>query len=186
MVLIGKQFTRLSDRFLNQDKEYIATLRLGIRTDSYDCEGKILEVSDYVPTEEQIFAVLEQFQGNILQIPPMFSAKKINGKKLYELARKGISVEREAKPVNVSIRFLSFEYPYLCLHVRCSKGTYIRSLADDIGKALGTFAHLTELSRTRCGPYHIAECVDGSFLSSPSTYPPFKLLSYEATYDHCL
>ncbi len=175
IMLVGKEYTRLSDRFLNQDKEYIATLRLGIRTDSFDCEGQVESSSDLVPTEQEILNVIPRFQGKILQTPPMFSAKKVQGKKLYELARKGISIEREAKEVELTIRILSYEYPYLSLHVQCSKGTYIRSLADDIGLALGCGAHLSDLTRTRCGPFHIGDCVEGSLLTQPGLLPLKRL-----------
>ncbi len=179
ILLVGKQFTRLSDRFLLQDKEYEATLRLGIRTDSYDCEGQILQESDYVPTLEEIQKVLETFQGDLLQTPPMFSAKKVKGKKLYELARKGIEIERAAVPVNVKITFLEYSYPFLKIRVACSKGTYIRSLGEDIGKALTCGAHLSDLMRTRSGPFHLADCFDGELLKTPDVLSslPFIPLS---------
>lgn len=177
ILLIGKECTRLSDRFLNQDKEYIATLHLGVRTDSYDCDGAIIQNSDLVPSEESIIEVLTRFQGTISQIPPMFSAKKVNGKKLYELARKGIEIERKAVQVTVTTTLLHYEYPYLSLHVDCSKGTYIRSLAEEIGLALGCGAHLSDLSRTRSGPFRIAECVDGTLLSDPACIPSLTLIS---------
>ncbi len=177
ILLIGKECTRLSDRFLNQDKEYIATLHLGIRTDSYDCDGAVIDKSDLIPSEESILEVLTHFQGTISQIPPMFSAKKVNGKKLYELARKGIEIERKAAEVTVTTTLLHYEYPYLSLHVDCSKGTYIRSIAEEIGLALGCGAHLSDLSRTRSGPFRITECVDGALLSDPACIPSLRLLS---------
>lgn len=164
VLLVGKEFTRLSDKFLTQDKEYEATLKLGIRTDSYDVDGNTVATSPYVPSEEEILKAIEAFQGNILQTPPMFSAKKVGGKKLYELARKGIEIERKAVPVHVKIDFLNYEYPFLKINVSCSKGTYIRSLAEDIGLTLGCGAHLTELNRTRSGPFLLSNCFDGNLL----------------------
>jgi tRNA pseudouridine55 synthase len=180
ILLVGKEFTRLSDRFLLQDKEYEATLKLGIRTDSYDCEGKILQESDYIPSLEEIEKVLETFQGDLMQTPPMFSAKKVKGKKLYELARKGIEIKRAANPVTVKITFLSYEYPFLRIRVACSKGTYIRSLAEDIGTSLTCGAHLSDLLRTRSGCFHLADCFDGTLLSTPDVLSSL-FLSYLLT-----
>jgi len=176
ILLIGKDYTRQSDRFLHQDKEYMATLHLGITTDSYDCEGKMLKQSSFVPSKEDILQTLSSFQGTILQTPPMFSAKKIGGKKLYELARKGIEIERKPQEVTVHIQFLSYNYPFLKIHVTCSKGTYIRSLAYDIGHLLGSGAHLSDLVRSRCGPFSLTDCMDGLQLFIPGA-SPFPLLS---------
>lgn len=167
VLLIGRAFTRLSNQFLNQDKEYEATIHLGVTTDTYDIEGAILQENPYQPCLEEIQQVLLQFQGSLLQTPPMFSAKKINGKKLYELARKGITVERKATPVTLSLEMLSYSYPYLHIRVACSKGTYIRSLAYDIGMALGCGAHLSRLTRTRSGSVMLSACCDGSRLMEP-------------------
>ncbi len=177
VLLIGKECTRLSDRFLNQDKEYIATLQLGSRTDSYDCTGIVTATSSLIPEENQIIKVIENFQGCIKQTPPMFSAKKVKGKKLYELARKGIEIERKEQDVTVTTQILHYEYPHLTLRISCSKGTYIRSMAEDIGLALGCGAHLSDLSRTRSGPFHLTECIDGNLLTDPSCIPTLNLLS---------
>lgn len=168
ILLVGAEFTRQSDSFLLKDKEYIAQMRLGISTDTYDCEGKILQQSTLVPMLEEIEAAVERFQGEIDQIPPMFSAKKQNGKKLYELARQGKEVERPAVKVNVSTQILSYAYPYLTLRVACSKGTYIRSIAHDLGCMLGCGGHLENLQRIRSGSFHLSECLDGSLLFAPS------------------
>jgi tRNA pseudouridine55 synthase len=164
LLLIGKKFTTLSNRFLNQDKEYVATLHLGITTDTYDTEGQVLQQSTDVPTLSQIQEALLKFQGTILQVPPMFSAKKVEGKKLYELARKGITIERQAVPVTLHINLIEYSYPYLTLKVQCSKGTYIRSLAYDLGVELGCGAHLCTLTRTRSGAFSLEECCDGARL----------------------
>lgn len=167
ILLIGREYTKLSDQFLNGDKEYLAELYLGKETDSYDCDGQELSSSDYIPSLEEIHSALNQFQGTIKQVPPMFSAKKIQGKKLYELARKGIEVERPAVDVQLQTTFVSYEYPFLRLKVQCSKGTYIRSIASDLGKLLKCGAHLSALERTRSGTVSIHSCLDGAILYMP-------------------
>lgn len=159
IMLIGKQFTRQSDQFLNLDKQYEAKLKLGSSTDTFDKCGKLTHKSGHIPTLQEIENVLAQFQGSQLQTPPMFSAKKIKGKKLYELARAGIEIERQPTKVTIKIQFVSYNYPYLDLIVDCSKGTYIRSLAHDIGLALNTYAHLEALRRTRIGTYTLENSI---------------------------
>ena len=159
IMLVGKEFTKKSDQFLNLDKQYKAKLRLGQATDTYDTEGKVTEECEKVPTLEEVEEVLTHFQGTIEQIPPMFSAKKVKGQKLYELARAGIEIERKAQQVHVTLQLDNYSYPYLDITVDCSKGTYIRSLGHDIGIALGTFAHLEALRRTRVGPYLLEEAI---------------------------
>jgi tRNA pseudouridine55 synthase len=168
VMLVGKQYTRMSDQFLCQDKEYIAKVHLGIITDTYDIEGQTIETSNVIPSLKNVKDAIEKFQGSILQVPPMFSAKKVNGKKLYELARNGVTIERTARQVHVKISFLSYEYPYLDIHVSCSKGTYIRSLAYDIGLYLGCGAHLAALQRTRSGSFLLEKCIDGALLQNPT------------------
>jgi tRNA pseudouridine55 synthase len=143
-------------RFLSDlDKEYVATLKLGERTDTLDAEGKVIEkVEDFSVSEEQIRNVLEGFKGIISQKPPMYSALKVQGKPLYKLARKGHVLERPERTVRIEeLSVLRYEPPFLELRVSCSKGTYIRSLGDDIGRALGVGAHITELRRTRTGSF---------------------------------
>ncbi len=164
ILLIGREFTRQADQFLMQDKEYEATVQLGTQTTTYDPEGEVVFQTDLVPTLCQIEAALTHFQGEILQTPPMFSAKKIGGKKLYKLARKGIEIERPKVIVKLQITLLSYAYPLLKLHITCSKGTYIRALAHDIGAHLGTGAHLQALIRLRSGPYTLKDCIDGNLL----------------------
>lgn len=168
ILLIGKKYTRLSDSFLHQDKEYRATVHLGITTDTYDSEGKITAEHAHVPLLADIETALFAFQGTILQTPPMFSAKKVGGKKLYELARKGITIQRQAVPVTIHTQLIRYVYPHLELHITCSKGTYIRSLAYDIGQQLGCGAHLSALTRTRSGTTTLQECCDGGQLLEPS------------------
>lgn len=167
VMLIGKQYTKLSDQFLASDKEYIATVRLGIETDTYDCDGQTIQENALAPTHEQIHQALQHFQGEIMQVPPMFSAKKKNGKKLYDLARKGITIEREPVPVTVATSLVRYEYPLIELRIACSKGTYIRSIAHDLGKLLGCGAHLNALQRVRSGKFLLEDCLDGTILDTP-------------------
>jgi tRNA pseudouridine55 synthase len=178
LLLIGRPFTRLSDRFMRQDKEYIARIVLGAATDTYDKEGKIVFQSDKVPTLDEIILALQQFQGTILQTPPMFSAKKIKGKKLYQLARKGITIERKSTPVTLSSRLIQYDYPHLDLKITCSKGTYIRCVAHDLGTILGCGAMLLELTRTRLGFFCLKDCLNGSLLHD------FNLIERHLHHDH--
>lgn len=159
VMLIGKEFTRKSELFLSSDKEYRATIQLGIATETYDLEGEITARSDKIPTLKEIELAIGAFQGEILQTPPMYSAKKVAGQKLYDLARRGIVIEREPVKVRIAIEFIQYNYPLLKLRVVCSKGTYIRSLAHDIGEFLGCGAHLFELTRTRSGSFLLGDCV---------------------------
>lgn len=169
VMLIGRSYTRLSDKFLTADKEYIAEVHLGISTDTFDCDGTEQMRSTQIPTLAEIESAVAYFQGEIDQIPPMFSAKKLNGKKLYELARQGKVVERQSVKVNVKTEILNYQYPKLEIAVVCSKGTYIRSIAHELGAMLGCGAHLTALRRTRSGNFRIENCLDGALLQS-NTY----------------
>ena len=153
VLLVGKQYTRLSDQLLCADKEYVAQVRFGIETDSYDCDGEVIKESPIVPSKEELEQVLAFFQGEIEQIPPMFSAKKQKGKKLYELARQGITVDRPSVTISLTTELIRYEYPFADIRVKCSKGTYIRSIAHDLGERLGCFGHLSALRRTRSGSF---------------------------------
>lgn len=164
VMLVGRSFTRLSDQFLGADKEYLARIQLGITTDTYDCDGEVTSRSELIPTLLELESGISKFQGEIEQIPPMYSAKKLNGKKLYELARQGKTVERAAVKLKVNTRLLSYEYPFVDIAVSCSKGTYIRSIAHDLGVLLGCGGHLVQLERTRSGTYTLEDCIDGSLL----------------------
>ncbi|MFA5248612.1 MAG: tRNA pseudouridine(55) synthase TruB [Patescibacteria group bacterium] len=161
IVGVGREATKRLDEFLKKDKEYEATLHLGVSTDTYDCEGKIL--NDYVGDKKnlkEIKKVVADFVGEQDQIPPMFSAKKINGKKLYELARKGIEVERKPSRIKIyKIKILKYSWPNLKLRIKCSSGTYIRSLASDIGGNLGCGAHLSALRRTAISKFSVKKAV---------------------------
>lgn len=158
---IGREATKRLSWFLTKDKEYIAKIRLGAVSDTYDREGRIVsrEVSEE-PSEKKVKKVLKSFLGQIKQYPPMFSAKKIKGKKLYELARKGVKAEIRPQRVEIyKIGFLSYKFPYLEIKVSCSSGTYIRSLAYDIGEKLSCGGYLEELCRTKIGEFELAEAV---------------------------
>lgn len=144
--------TKFSADLLDADKTYEAVLKLGVTTDSGDAEGQVTATATVNTEKAAILKLLPQFTGDIQQIPPMHSALKRDGRPLYELARKGIEVEREARAVTIhAIDLLDFAGDSLTLRVACSKGTYIRVLAADIGAALGCGAHLTALRRTRVG-----------------------------------
>lgn len=166
VMLIGKNYTTLSNRFLSQEKEYLAQVHLGIETDTYDAEGQEVSTSKLIPSLEAVQTVVESFQGEIEQIPPMFSAKKINGQKLCDLARKGKTVERQPVKLEVITELLDYSYPYIDLRITCSKGTYVRSIAHDLGQLLGCGAHLSSLTRTRSGSYRLSECFKGETLYS--------------------
>lgn len=168
VMLVGRRYTRLSDHFLCCDKEYVAEVYLGITTDTYDCEGAIIAQSSHIPTLANIQQALESFQGEIEQIPPMYSAKKIQGKKLYELAHQGQEVIRNPIKITVHTQLISYHYPYLELKVACSKGTYVRSLAYDLGNQLSCGAHLTNLRRVRSGQFCLRDCINETELLSPS------------------
>ncbi len=149
-------------RFLEGgEKEYRATIKFGVETDTYDAEGKVVAESDTSGVnEEMVLEALTQFKGKIQQIPPMYSAVKIGGTPLYKLARKGITVEREPKEVEISdIDVEEFTMPLLTMRITCSKGTYIRTLCHDLGSAVGCGAHLVALRRTRSGYFSIQDAI---------------------------
>jgi tRNA pseudouridine55 synthase len=154
--------------FQNKDKEYIATLKLGAESDTFDKEGKIVEKKvEKIPERKEVEEVLKSFLEEIEQIPPAFSAKKIKGKKLYELARKGIKVKPKPQKVKIyEISILEYKFPYLKIKVKCSGGTYIRSLANDIGKKLGCGSYVKELVRTKIGEFSLEKAIELSRLNS--------------------
>ena len=148
--------TRLCDMLTDRRKEYIATLRLGLMTDTQDISGKVLEEREVLVSPQEVRRVILSFLGDSMQIPPMYSALKVNGKKLYELAREGKEVERAARPITVyGIEVLQEEHPEYVFKVECSKGTYIRTLCHDIGEQLGCGAVMTKLIRSRVGEFEI-------------------------------
>ena len=150
--------TKAADMLTSADKSYTAVLELGKRTDTLDIEGSLLEQRPVDVTEEEIRAVIGEFKGEQYQLPPMYSAIKQNGRKLYELAREGKEVERTPRKINIySLDIRKIELPYIKIDVRCSKGTYIRSLCDDIGRRLGCGAVMTELRRTEAAGFKISQ-----------------------------
>lgn len=149
-------------RFLSDlNKEYSVRLKFGERTDTFDVTGRIIEKKDCPPLSvADISLVLSHFIGQIKQIPPMYSAIKIGGQQLYKLARKGVDIERPERKITIyRIDLINFEQPYLDLNISCSKGTYIRTLCDDIGNDLGVGAHMVSLERTRVGSFRIEDSV---------------------------
>jgi len=160
LVLLFGEATKFAGPLLDADKEYLATLELGIRTSTGDAEGTPLEERPVAVTRAQMEAVLERFRGAIEQVPPMHSALKRDGVPLYKLARQGRSVWRAARQVQIAeLELLGYEPPRAQLRIRCSKGTYIRSLGEDIGAALGTGAHLATLRRTAAGRFRLDQAV---------------------------
>lgn len=149
--------TRLAQFLMHADKEYEATMHLGSVTDTQDSQGEVLSRSGRLPgSQEEIRQVCAGFQGEQLQLPPMFSALKRNGQPLYKRARRGETIERQQRTITVyALEITAVEMPDVTMRVRCSSGTYIRTLCHDIGQALGCGAHLSALRRTRCGDFKI-------------------------------
>ncbi|MFV0528040.1 MAG: tRNA pseudouridine(55) synthase TruB [Lachnospiraceae bacterium] len=146
--------TKLCEMFTDKSKTYIATMRLGMVTDTQDTTGTVTGGTDAMPQEEMLRTVIESFVGKQMQLPPMYSAKKVNGKKLYEWARQGIEIERERAEVHFyKIEIRSVALPLVQLEVSCSPGTYIRTLCHDIGEVLGCGACMQDLVRTQVGPF---------------------------------
>ena len=174
--------TRKIEELQSGEKEYFATLAIGATTPSFDLETEIDAVypTEHI-TEQQIKKVLEEFKGEILQVPPVFSAVKVDGKRAYKYARHGKEPELKAKPVNIKeIEFIEFKDNLLKLRVVCGKGTYIRALARDLGLALDSGAHLKELRRTRVGNYKAEDCIKideavEKIQNSPLTFPDYYI-----------
>jgi tRNA pseudouridine55 synthase len=152
--------TKFAQDLLDADKTYETVVHLGITTNTGDTEGEVIATHAVDVSQAQIDVVLAQFRGDIAQVPPMYSALKRDGKPFYEYARAGITLEREARPVTIHLlEFVDFQAPYLTLRVRCSKGTYIRVLGEDIGAALGCGAHLNALRRIQVGDLLIDQAI---------------------------
>ncbi|WP_308389203.1 tRNA pseudouridine(55) synthase TruB [Acidithiobacillus sp. AMEEHan] len=161
LILLFGQATKVSDYLLNADKRYRATLRLGQETNTGDREGEVVASGRVDFDQAQLDAALSRFRGRISQIPPMFSAIKRDGQPLYRLARKGVEVEREARSVEIySLDLLSWVGDELILDIHCSKGTYVRSLAQDLGRLLGCGAHIRELRRISSGSFSLDAAYD--------------------------
>ncbi|MCQ2265913.1 MAG: tRNA pseudouridine(55) synthase TruB [Bacteroidales bacterium] len=162
LLLVFGNYTKLSNLFSGEDKTYEATIKLGMETDSMDMDGEIIHQAPYEHISiSDIREKLLSFVGETRQVPPMVSALKVNGKKLYQLARKGMEIEREPRSVFIhSITFGEIKPPYIDFSVSCSKGTYIRSLASDFGKKLGCGATLYKLNRIRIGNFFLEDAHD--------------------------
>ena len=160
-VCIGRA-TKIIDYIMDSEKVYEVTFKLGIRTTTYDLEGEVLEEKDTSHlSDDNILAVIKEFIGEYSQVPPMYSALKQNGVRLYELARKGIEVEREGRLINIyNIEDIKINNPYVSMKVTCSKGTYIRSLCYDIGEKLGVFATMTELNRSKTSVFEQSKSIN--------------------------
>lgn len=200
-VCLGKG-TKLCDMLTDRDKTYETVLLLGQSTDTQDVSGKVLERAEVIVSEEQACQAVESFVGDYAQMPPMYSALKVDGKKLCDLARAGKEVERKARPVKIyKIEILKMELPRVWLRVSCSKGTYIRTLCHDIGEKLGCHGCMERLLRVKAGPFRIEDSlrlsqveehrdagrldeiilpVDGMFME----YPEVRLLPGAAKYGY--
>jgi tRNA pseudouridine55 synthase len=172
VICAGRPATKMISKIMEGEKEYLATLRLGIETSTQDPEGDVTATKPVGSLSAPVVEMcLEKFRGEQLQIPPIYSALKHKGKPLYHYARKGIAIEKPPRRVNITTlertdtgAELNEFSPYLTIRVICSKGTYIRTLGADIGKALGCGAYLTALRRVRSGCFHIQDSVDGKYL----------------------
>lgn len=161
LILCTGKFTKRIDEIQGQEKEYTGIIRLGEITPSYDRETEVTETRDISHlTESDIRAAAQQFEGTIEQVPPVYSAVQVNGKRAYDLARKGKEVELKSRTITVNaFEITGIDGPEVMFRVVCSKGTYIRSLAHDLGQALGVGAHLTKLERTRIGEYRLEDAL---------------------------
>ncbi len=182
-ILIGRA-TRLASFLTNTSKTYRAEIKFGRATDTYDSSGDTTHEGDVSSLSIEIIeAALDQFRGTIEQVPPMYSAIKHQGKPLYHLARAGIEIERKPRQINISrFEIIDWHPPLLTVEVECSKGTYIRSLAHDLGQTLNCGAHLYNLVRTQTGPFHIGQSVTIDELAESSigsfVLPPDAILTY--------
>lgn len=174
------QGTRITEFLVDATKTYQAQVELGVTTDTYDASGKITQTQDPSRISQgQLESALASFRGLIQQTPPMYSAVKCHGKRLYELARAGIEVERESRPVKIyHLELLDWQPPIATIEVVCGKGTYIRSLAHDLGQDLGCGANLKNLTRLRCGSFNIKDAVSLPQLEDAFHYGYWQHLVY--------
>lgn len=194
LIILINQGTKLFPFIMSKEKRYLATIFLGIETDTFDCTGEIVSKKD-VPCvdEEYIKRKLNDFIGLLEQTPPVFSAIKQNGVRAYRLARKGIDIKLKKRAVHIyDIRLISWSYPELSIEVRCSPGTYIRSLAVDISRSLGTCGHLKKLRRLSCGPFQVDQAISITagvtkeflkkrIISLVDALPDFRTISVDAS-----
>lgn len=164
LVCLGNA-TKLCDIITDRTKEYEAEMLFGVTTDTQDISGKVIKTSDVIPSDEEMKKAIEKFSKSYMQLPPMYSALKVNGKKLVDLAREGVEVDRKKRLVNIySLEVLELKYPKAKLRVKCGKGTYIRTLCHDIGESLGCGASLTSLIRTEVSGFRAENAVTLSTL----------------------
>jgi len=161
IMLVGK-CTKMFSKFANFDKEYLGVLKLGEVTTTGDSQGEVTEKKEYKDIkQEKIEEVFSSFIGEIDQVPPMVSALRVKGKRLYELARRGITVERAPRKINIiSLEILKIDFPLIEFRVHCSKGTYVRKLAEDIGEKLSCGAHMVKILRLSIGPFDLEKAVN--------------------------
>lgn len=184
IVLLGSS-TKIAPFLEVMDKKYLATLKLGAKTNTGDLTGEIIETKP-IPelTKDKISEVLNSFLGEQIQVPPMFSALKVNGKELYKYAREGKEIERKERKINVfEINLLSFEKDEITFVVKVSKGTYIRTLGEDIALKLNTVGHLTKLTRLEVGPYSLKDAKRSSEISESDLLPISKMLSHLKSFE---
>ncbi|HEY1645956.1 MAG TPA: tRNA pseudouridine(55) synthase TruB [Candidatus Saccharimonadales bacterium] len=156
VLLIGKPYTRLATELTKLDKEYLVEMKLGEITESGDSETEVKAYSSYAPTKDEVARALKSFEGESMQLPPVYSAIKVNGQRAYDLARQGKAVELKARPVTIyDIQLTQYDYPMLKFSTRVSSGTYIRSLVVDLGEKLKSGAYMTELRRTSVGDFSL-------------------------------
>jgi tRNA pseudouridine55 synthase len=168
ILLVGKVYTRKAIELTKLNKTYEVTMKLGETSTTADDEGEKTSISLSEPNEAAVISALHQLQGEIMQVPPAFSAMKVNGKRAYALAREGKTVVLAARPVMIySSDLTSYEYPFVRFTSNVGSGTYIRSLVEDLGKILGTGAYMSDLRRTRVGEFRIEESVEVDKLSVP-------------------
>lgn len=182
-ICLGKA-TKVCDMLTDRDKEYRAVLLLGVETDTQDTTGKILNSKDVISTEEEVRTVINSFVGEVQQIPPMYSALKVNGKKLCDLAREGITVERKSRSITIySIEIESIDLPEVTMTVKCSKGTYIRTLCNDIGAVLGCGGCMKSLLRTNAAGFKLE---DSHKLSELEQNPYMDIIKIDTVFEKYL
>lgn len=177
-ICIGKG-TRVSEYLLEVDKEYIGEVTLGISTDTQDADGVVIRTCDKIVDEDEIIKTFSKFKGNIEQTPPMYSALKHQGRKLYELAREGITIERKSRDIYIKdIKILNnFNNKEIIFYTKCSRGTYIRTLCEDIGNDLGTYGYMSYLIRVGVGSFKIENALSMEYLSTLSREDIISLIT---------
>ncbi|MFH0912498.1 MAG: tRNA pseudouridine(55) synthase TruB [Patescibacteria group bacterium] len=177
IVAIGREFTKRISEFIKLDKDYVAIATLGSTSTTYDAEGEIIPSGNSKsPGQEEIIKTLQSFIGAQEQMPPIFSAKKVGGKKAYDLARQGKEVKLKPVPVTIhKIELLDYQYPILKFNVKVSSGTYIRSLINDIGQKLGVGAYMSGLVRTKIGDYTLSQATDLHRIASINDLAPVRI-----------